>query len=231
MYCVKCGVELSDSEKRCPLCGTIVYHPYVKQGIAEKPYPEPERAPDIVKPKGLLFLFTVFFTMALVITVLCDWPVNGSITWSGVAGSAIICGYIIIALPIWFKKPNPVIFVPIDFAFIGGMLLYINFHTDGHWFMTLAFPATCMAMIIVTAVIALIKYLRRGYLFIFGGAFIAIGGSMMLLEFFLNLTFKLHDTFIWSIYPLAACAIIGLTLIIIGICKPLRESLHRKIFI
>ena len=27
MYCVKCGVELADSEKKCPLCGTPVFHP------------------------------------------------------------------------------------------------------------------------------------------------------------------------------------------------------------
>ena len=26
MYCVKCGVELGDSEKTCPLCGTSVFY-------------------------------------------------------------------------------------------------------------------------------------------------------------------------------------------------------------
>ena len=27
MYCIKCGVELADSEKKCPLCGTVVFNP------------------------------------------------------------------------------------------------------------------------------------------------------------------------------------------------------------
>ena len=27
MYCIKCGVKLADTEKKCPLCGTVVYHP------------------------------------------------------------------------------------------------------------------------------------------------------------------------------------------------------------
>ena len=27
MYCINCGVKLADSEKRCPLCGTVPYHP------------------------------------------------------------------------------------------------------------------------------------------------------------------------------------------------------------
>ena len=40
MYCIKCGVELKDSEKRCPLCGTPVFHPDIKQPKGEKPYPE-----------------------------------------------------------------------------------------------------------------------------------------------------------------------------------------------
>ena len=27
MYCIKCGVALAESEEKCPLCGTRVYHP------------------------------------------------------------------------------------------------------------------------------------------------------------------------------------------------------------
>ena len=36
MYCIKCGVELSDSEEKCPLCGTVVFHPYIKRPDGEK---------------------------------------------------------------------------------------------------------------------------------------------------------------------------------------------------
>ena len=39
MYCVKCGVKLADTEKKCPLCNTVVCHPDFKQ-TAERPlYP------------------------------------------------------------------------------------------------------------------------------------------------------------------------------------------------
>ena len=37
-YCVNCGVELADSEKRCPLCDTEVINP-------RKPWREPEDFP------------------------------------------------------------------------------------------------------------------------------------------------------------------------------------------
>ena len=53
----------------------------------------------------------------------------------------------------------------------------------------------------------------------------------MLVEFLINLTFQLHETFFWSFYPLAAGVILGLMLLIIAICKPLRESLQRKFFL
>ena len=33
MYCVKCGVELADSQRVCPLCGTRVFHPDIPRPI------------------------------------------------------------------------------------------------------------------------------------------------------------------------------------------------------
>ena len=27
MYCIKCGVRLADTERSCPLCGTVCFHP------------------------------------------------------------------------------------------------------------------------------------------------------------------------------------------------------------
>ena len=63
------------------------------------------------------------------------------------------------------------------------------------------------------------------------GALIAAGGLAMLLEFLLNLTFGVHQTFFWSFYPLAAGVLLGVMLIIIAVCPPLRRSLHRKFFL
>ena len=40
MYCIKCGVELADSEDRCPLCGTKVYNPEIVRVLEDPPYPQ-----------------------------------------------------------------------------------------------------------------------------------------------------------------------------------------------
>ena len=53
----------------------------------------------------------------------------------------------------------------------------------------------------------------------------------MLVEWLLNVTFRLHDTFLWSFYPLAVCTVLGAMLLVIAGCKPLRRSLHREFFL
>ena len=92
-------------------------------------------------------------------------------------------------------------------------------------FNLLAVPA------MANAAVTLLKYLRKGYLFIFGGTIILSGAYTVLVEFLLNLNFHVHDEFIWSFYPFSVSFILGVMLIVIGICRPLRESLHKKFFL
>ena len=60
MYCVKCGVELADSQRVCPLCGTRVFHPDIPRTPADPPYP-PDRARSTrrtVNRSGVCFILT-----------------------------------------------------------------------------------------------------------------------------------------------------------------------------
>ena len=139
--------------------------------------------------------------------------------------------YVVAVLPMWFSRPNPVIFVPCDFAAVAVYLLYISLATGGKWFLTLAFPATGAAALIVTAVVALTRYLRKGFMYIGGGLLIAMGGYCMLIEFLIKLTFGGRMRFLWSLYPLAVCFVLGISMIVAAICTPVRETLKRKLFI
>ena len=232
MYCVKCGVELADSQRVCPLCGTRVFHPDIPRTPADPPYPPDERVrPEEVNRSGVCFILTALALLPAVICVLCDWRINGGILWSGYASGGILLLYVLTVLPLWFKRPNPVIFVPVDFAAIGLYLLYINFATGGHWFLTFAFPVTGAIGLLVSGTVALLHYLRRGQLFVIGGALILGGGVTVLIEYLLNLTFHVGRVFFWSVYPLSAGVVLGVTLLVVGFCKPLRRSLHRKFFL
>ena len=232
MYCIKCGVELADSEKRCPLCGTPVFHPDLPRNLTEPPYPADRRIRrEDVNRSGILFVLTVVALLPAILSLLCDWRINGTIVWSGYAAGAIGLLYVMIVLPLWFRHPNPVIFVPVDFAAIGLYLLYIDFATGGHWFLTFAFPVTGAIGLLVSGTVALLHYLRRGQLFVIGGALILGGGVTVLIEYLLNLTFHVGRVFFWSVYPLSAGVVLGVTLLVVGFCNPLRRSLHRKFFL
>lgn len=231
MYCVNCGVELADSEKVCPLCATPVYHPTIKQAAVAAPYPRREPPHETFNPKGVLFIVSVLFLIPAALVLLTDTAVNGRMVWSGYVVGALVVAYTMLVLPFWFRRPNPVIFVPVSFAAIALYLLYIDLVTRGGWFLLFALPVTGGTALVVSAVVTLTRYLRRGHLYIFGGAFIAGGAFMVLVEFLLNRTFGVGRPVFWSVYPLAVGFLLGMMLIVIAICRPLRESLRKKFFI
>ena len=230
-YCVKCGVELASSEKSCPLCSTVVCHPEVTSGEGEPLYPKNEIKKEKVSKVGILFILSSLCVLPALIVFLCDMKINSAVTWSGYVMLALAISYVIVVLPVWFRRPNPVIFVPVDFAAIILYLLYINLASGGHWFLSLAFPVTGAVGILVTAVITICKYVRRGHLYIAGGAVMGCGAISFLCELMINITFGFDRFIFWSVYSLAASFIIGMFLIVIAICRPLRESLEKIFFI
>lgn len=232
MYCARCGVELADTENKCPLCGTRAYHPDIERERVSPNYPHYMREKENIRPQGLLFILTMLAMMPITITLFCDIYLGGGITWSGYPVGGIILFYTVVILPMWFTRPNPVIFVPIDFGVLALYLLYINFATDGDWYLTFALPVLLFAALCTSAVVTLLRYTRRGRLYLFGAIFIAIGVYCMLIEFFLNLTVgKPPFAFFWSPYPFIACFLAGIALIIVAISRPLRESLKKRFFI
>ncbi|MBR6633838.1 MAG: zinc ribbon domain-containing protein [Clostridia bacterium] len=231
MYCINCGVKLSDTEKSCPLCGTVPYHPDLVRTEADSLYPK-NKYPKTKKVSriGIMIAVSLIAVLPVIITLLCDLQINGRVSWSAYVIGAVLAGYISFVLPYWFKKPNPVVFVSLFFVMSGLYLLYVNLITNGDWFLSFAFPTTGAFGLIVTAVVTLTYYLKRGRLFIFGGAFILLGGYMPLMELFLSITFGTKFIW-WSLYPMIPLTVLGLTLIFLGATPSARESMERKFFL
>lgn len=232
MYCIKCGVKLADAPNACPLCGTVPYHPELVCQEAERLYPENRYPATQLSAKGaMIVVSTVLFLMPMIITLLCDLQFNGAVTWSGYVIGALIVVYVPFMLPYWFRRRNPAIFVPCTFVAIGLYLLYIDLTTGGGWFLSFAFPVVGTVGAIVTAVSTLLRYLTRGRLYIFGGAFIAVGIFLPVMELLLDNTFQVEDFMGWSFYPLAALVLLGGMLIFLAIYTPARETMERKFFL
>lgn len=232
MYCVKCGVGLADSESKCPLCGTVVYHPELTRPEGNPLYPPYQNGrEETINIHGVLFVISIVFLIPVILTLWFDLRFNEGITWSGYVVGSIVLLYILAVLPIWFHRPNPVVFTSVDFAAAACFLLFIDLLTRGGWFLPFAFPLAGVSALITVTVVTLVRYVRRGYFYIFGGATIATGFFMLLIEFLINYTFQLRNHLVWSVYPFVSLFLIGMALIVIGISKPLRKSLHKKFFV
>jgi hypothetical protein len=120
--------------------------------------------------------------------------------------------------------------VPCDFAAATLYLWFINLLSGGNWFLTFALPVAVATALLTTAPIALLHYIRKGHLFIFGSASILFGAFLVQVETLLWVTFSIPFYF-WSVYPLIGFVLLGIALIIIGICRPLREALTKKFFV
>ena len=74
-------------------------------------------------------------------------------------------------------------------------------------------------------------YLGGSVVCILGGALMALGAFMLLVEFLLVITFD-HYSFVgWSLYPLTALMVLGGLLIYLAINHSARETMERKLFI
>lgn len=228
MYCANCGVGLAPTEKACPLCG-VRAHPDLMKADVTPLYPADP--PVQVNSKAVHVVTAVLFLLPMLICLQCDLIVTRHITWSGYAIGALALIYVIFALPYWFRSPNPVVFVPCGFAAVGLYLLYISVASGGGWFLPFAFPVLGVLCLLVCAVVTLMRYAPKGALYVFGGAFAALGLFMPLMGWLLNLTFFKGGFALWSLYPMTALLLLGGLLIFLAICRPARETLQRKFFI
>ena len=164
MYCIECGVKLGEAEKKCPLCNTAVYHPNYVDRPGKPLYPSEKMPKKASRSKALNGAMIILFLIPLFVCFTADLQLDGRLEWSGYVAGALMLSYIAFALPMWFQKPNPVIFVPCNFVATALYLLYINIATGGTWFLSFALPITVGLCMITCTVVTLLYYLRKGRL-------------------------------------------------------------------
>ncbi len=231
MYCIKCGVRLSDGQQICPICQTRVYHPDIEIPNDMHTYPKKDFESEEFNRKGLMFAITVLFSIIAILPVILELFWHDKVHWSGYVVGGVLLVYIIYVLPYWFKHPNPTIFVPCNFLGAALYLLYISIETGGKWFLPFAMPTVIAFGSVISAMVILRHYLKRGRLYIYGGGIIALGVCCVILEILIRSTFGVKTAFYWSIAPLTVLFLIGMSLIVIEIVKPFKESLRRIFFI
>ena len=163
------------------------------------------------------------------VTLAVCFRLYGSLRWGGYVIFGIAVFYVIAVLPCWFRRPKGEVFVPIDHVAAALYVLYICLKSGGNWFMSFAFPVILASCILSTGMICLLKYVRGGRLFIFGGFLILLGCFTVLVEFFEHISFG-TVMFRWSLYSLAGFATAGICLLLTGVIPSMRHALERRFF-
>ena len=230
MYCVRCGVRLQEGVKACPLCGTPVWCP--EAGEREPAATYSDRYPRISRQKRLTVMASLTVALLSAMVACCSIALNttGRMGWSFYVIAGVSAFYLAFLLPLWFRRPHPMIFVPVAFVSVCLLLWLLSWRTGGRWFWTFALPLTAILAALTIGAVALYRYVRKGTIFITGGLLMAIGGGCMLAELFQHLTFR-TPMFAWSLYAAAVFFLFGGFLILAGIIRPLREYLQRRFFI
>lgn len=229
MYCINCGACLHDRQEACPLCGTAVCHPDFPKRDGPPLYPK-HKSPRIRSGRSSLCgAVTLLFLVPLLVCLIADLQGTRGLDWFGYAVTGVMVAYAMMALPLWFVRPNPVIFVPCGFLATALCLGHIAAKTDGGWYFSFALPLTGALCLVVTAAVTLLRYVPRGKWFIWGGTVMALGGCTLLVEWLLAVTFGIPGTG-WSFYPLVSLGILGGLLIWLGASPSARAVLYRKLF-
>ncbi len=228
MYCMKCGVRLQDTEKKCPLCGFSL--PEISP-IQKGTYPSVKRPRDREDFRGLLLFVTLILFGAGGAVFAADMILGGGVTFSGLVLFSLLLFYAAFLLPRWFRRPNPVVFLPIFCLCLGVFLFYLDFFYGNGWFFPFALPLLGGVLILLETVITLARYVHKGYFYIYGGFFLGLGVLSLVGEILYRAYAHLPVMLTWSLIPLIFFSLVGLGLIVIAIVRPFRAFIERRFFV
>ena len=232
-YCVNCGVELADSEKRCPLCDTEVLNPRRPwREPTERPYPQSvETIISRIDRRYVASLMTTILCIPVLVTMLCDFLPDGRLTWSTFVVGAGAMIFVWVILPLFSRRFHLLTFIAADGAAIILYLLLIEQITGGGWFLRLGFPIVLALtlMLMVLIFFARRRTGRRG-LIRAAMALITVGIYSIAVEI-------LTDVFVfgffflnWSPYVLIPCLVLSAAFYILDHRQKLKEEIKKRLF-
>ena len=231
-YCVHCGVKLGESEKRCPLCNTVVIDPAQPHDPA-LPRAYPVRTPEQEIKRNKHFLLRLAALLLLLPAFLClfiDLLLGPGVTWSIYPSGALTLLFIATAVPILSPKFWDITSLAADFLALSGYLFLVEKTSEsGRWFFPIVLPALGLAVLLLLLMAFIyhrkwlnkITFLAAIFLFI---ALECLGIEMILSNYGLG-----HIAFFWSPYVAAPCIFISLVFFFINGNRAVREEFRRRV--
>jgi len=184
-YCVKCGVELDNKLKSCPLCNTPVYLPEEPDGNSYKPYPEriqrdSTRYINLVPSKAFVYLMTFILIIPVIVCLMIDIRRNGTISWSFYPVTSIILVWILMAYPALMKRYSFLKVLTIDIYSIVLFLISLDAYA-GNFLSWSVYPVASLLLVWVYFLLGFLFGKRHPFFLVFI-AYISTGLYLYLIE-------------------------------------------------
>ena len=232
-YCVNCGVKLADSEKKCPLCNTVVINPnengeHKKESVYSHKYEE--YAGRKINLKYLTQIILVIIGIGVLVQTLCDFLISFGISWSLYAIGAfglLIC----LALPVLTKLKSPYIATMIDVVALALYIYMIALMTDGElWYYEFYLPLHLLTGIYVFCMVIFLRKKRRNYFRAGGVSLLFVCLLLILIELLLDIFIVGKIYLIWSLCCAPLFLAIATLLLVIAAKPKLREEMSRRLY-
>jgi hypothetical protein len=231
-YCVNCGVQLAQKEKKCPLCGVEVINPReTADGDDFDAFPKQRDTVDAAFDKDMwIKLVSIILAVPAIICFVSNMLVHSEVFWSMyVVGAAAVLWTFCVS-PLLFKRYFPLLWIVANtVASLGYLFLIELLSATKGWFMPLALPIVLGVAVLSLVILVL---MQREVLKDFNaaaGIVFAAGVLTVLVELSISLytTGALHMG--WSWFSFISCAAMAAVLVIIERKLRVKEKLKRRL--
>ncbi|MBP5684342.1 MAG: hypothetical protein J6X02_03700 [Bacilli bacterium] len=228
MYCYKCGVKLEDNEKECPLCHSMLPKD-IKSNKLSAYSDKIDSLGKHINFRYITKLTLLFLFLAGAITFLCNFLINGRITWS----IYVIASIIYVATQVSFLYFKKVIY-PLIFNLLGleYLLFTIAYMNNGlQWYLYLVMPNIFVIWLIVVLSIYLFIKKKTRFSRALAIMLFLIAGILITTEVLIDSYSRQIINLGWSLYASLPILILSLTIFMISFNRKLLNEIRKRIFI
>lgn len=228
-YCVNCGVELHESEKKCPLCDTVVINPnIISQEPAESVFPQEQKLVDIIAERRLWAgIVSIVLAIPASICLLCNFGIEKKLSWSLIVTSALVMVWAFIVPVLLMRKTN---YIVLFVTYTVGILFFLAvmcWQVSGDWFLSIAVPIVLCFMCVVSINTVVMNH-NIAKLYAAAVLFITIGALVVAVEIVTDYYLNREIALSWSLIALVPCALLALLYVIVQRKNGLKNSLKKR---
>ena len=228
-YCVHCGVELGDDQKRCPLCGTPVLDPgRLSEEDIRTFFPTRQVRVEPVSKGGIAMLLTSMLVSVSLCCGLLNLVLKPGTAWSLFVLGAAMMLWVWTVFPLLARWAPAWLKLGLDVAAVALYVWIIALTLDGMtWFLGLAVPMLLGGAVILGIAGAIFRK-KRSMLSTITVILAAVGLVCVDIELCCDLYLRGAVDMGWSLVVFACCFGVCIPLIVIRRVPSLREEARRR---